>query len=549
MATSAVGNELPETRDRLTVRGLLDGNVPELVDNVYFTPIGATDPPVHRLSGELHFAETTMVTVLEDADWQGPGQTIFPEFSVPVLSYDRHLVPLERDIILSGEKAGSIWNVIVAPGAVWQEPGDGGYSRAALPFTLTNNAIGQARNGIAAFIYNDGAISSAAIQITQETAPVDTYVRTELRAIVPVVYEPRTFEDDAAVIAAFEQELAARLPARPWSELPEAELAQARFNDDTVPSDLSAGALLIDGVLYAQSVPTRTAGPFPYPEAMRHGVFSVAKSLSMGLSMFYIAQRHGDDLFEALITDYVPMLADHRGWHGVTFAHTLGMATGVRGGETGAIIHPFIVARPAAAKLRAIRAYPDAAPRPGEAFEYYSTHFFVLSYALNQYVKAREGPDADYWELVHRNVLNPLGIVRLPVQRTIEPDGRLGTPVQAWGVYPTVEEAAKIARLLQNEGRLGDRQVLSLSKVREAMARTPTRGYDTGGNQSYLHSLWWRPADLPGCTVHVPTMSGHGGNLVTMLPNGLVAIRFADDNDYDITPMIHATELYRSSCP
>ena len=69
-----------------------------------------------------------------------------------------------------------------------------------------------------------------------------------------------------------------------------------------------------------------------------------------------------------------------------------------------------------------------------------------------------------------------------------------------------------------------------------------------GGNQSYLHSVWWRPANLPGCVVHVPTMSGHGGNLVMMLPNGLVALRFADDNDYDITPMIHATELFRSSC-
>lgn len=549
LAVWSAANGIPDSRDRLTVTALIEGDVPEIVHNDYFRPIGATDTPSHRFSGILHFSETTMVTALPDADWQGAGQTIFPEFSVPVVARDRDLIPLERGTILSGEKATSIWNVIVSPGRVWSESGDAGYSRAALPFTLVNNAIGQARNGIAAFIYNDGMISSVAVQITQETAPVDTYMRTELRAMVPARYEPRVFDDEARIVTDFEVERAARLPLRPWSDLQDAELARARFNDDTVPSDLSAGAILIDGVLYAQSVSTRTAGPFPYPERMRHGVFSVTKTLSMAVSMFYVAHKYDDAVFDTLITDYIPILADHQGWRGVTFAHTLGMATGVRGGEEGSAIHPFIVARTATAKLRAIRELPDADPRPGETFEYYSTHFFVLSYALNQYVKAREGPDADYWSLVQRDVLRPLGIVHLPVQRTIEPGGSLGTPTQAWGSYPTVEETAKIALLLSNQGRLGDRELLSPTRIREALSPSLEAGYDTGGNQSYLHSVWRRPANLPGCVVHVPTMSGHGGNLVMMLPNGLVAIRFADDNDYDVTPMVHATELYRSSCP
>jgi CubicO group peptidase (beta-lactamase class C family) len=281
---------------------------------------------------------------------------------------------------------------------------------------------------------------------------------------------------------------------------------------------------------------------------MRHGVFSVTKTLGMGLSMFYIAQKYGDSVFDALISDYVPILADHPGWRGVTFAHTLGMATGNRGAETGVAIHPFIVARTAEAKMQAIRVLADAPPAPGETFDYASTHFFVLSYALNQFVKAREGPDADYWLMVTVDVLRRLDIGHLPISRTIEEDGGLGTPIMAWGSYPNVDEAAKIAQLLQDEGRYDGRQLLSQNKVREALVRTGLPGYDTGGNQSYLHSLWWRPANLPGCVVHVPTMSGHGGNLVMMLPNGLTAIRFGDDNHYDITPMVHATERYRLSC-
>ena len=37
------------------------------------------------------------------------------------------------------------------------------------------------------------------------------------------------------------------------------------------------------------------------------------------LSLFYFAERYGEDIFDAFITDYVPELADHPGWQGVTF--------------------------------------------------------------------------------------------------------------------------------------------------------------------------------------------------------------------------------------
>jgi hypothetical protein len=151
--------------------------------------------------------------------------------------------------------------------------------------------------------------------------------------------------------------------------------------------------------------------------------------------------------------------------------------------------------------------------------------------------------------MVEEDVLRPIGVQHLPVARTIEPDDALGTPIMAWGSYPNLDETAKIAQLLQNEGRHDGRRLLSERRVREALDRSGRPGYDTGGNQRYFHSFWWRPANLARCVVHVPTMSGHGGNLVMLLPNGLTALRFADDNHYDITPMVRATERFRPSCP
>jgi CubicO group peptidase (beta-lactamase class C family) len=536
------------TRDQLTVRDLLDGHIPGVVHNGYFKAIGETEPPADRLSGMLHFSETTMATPLPDSTWEGRGQTVFPEFSVSFISHEQHLIPLERGILLSGVGGASFWNIIVGPGRVWQERADGGYSRAAFPFTLTSNGVGQARNGVATFVYNSSTVSNVAIQVTQETAPFDTYLRADFHAVIPATYEPAELEGEADYIARFERELAARLSVRPWTELHNSELARRQYHEGALESDVSAAALLIDGVLYVQELETRSGGPYPFPDEMRHGVFSVTKTLGMGLAMFYVAHRYGDDVFEALITDYVPILANHPGWQGVTFAHTLGMATGNVGGETGAAIQPFIVARTAEAKLGAIRRFPDAPPAPGEVFNYASTHFFVLSYALNEYVKARQGPDADYWLMLKEDVLRPLGIDNLPLSRTIEEEEKLGTPIMGWGSYPTVNEVARIAQLLQDEGRFGGEQLLSAIKVREALSQAWHPGYDTGGNQSYYHSVWRRPAHLFRCVVHVPTMSGHGGNLVMMLPNGLTAIRFGDDNRYDITPMVRAIERYRSSC-
>lgn len=534
-------------RDKLTFDDLMNGNFPELVHNDYFMPIGSTTPPVHQLSGEIHFRETTMNTTHPDSDWKGSGKRFFPSFSVSVMSYGEYLIPFYRGIILCGDQQNSFWNIILSPGRVWQEPGDNGYSRASFPFTFTDNYIGQARNGLATFVYNSSEISDVAIQITQETAPVDGYQIANFRAMIPVRYTPSYFEDTEQQILDFEKELAARPPVRVWSELPLGGFTEDFFRGGLPPEEVSTAALFLDGRLYVQPANTRS-GPYPYPLEMRHGVFSVTKSLAMGLSMFFAAERYGEDLFEELIVDYVPDLADHPGWQEVTFEDAFCMATGTQGGETGENIVPFIYARTEEDKIAAINVLPNAAPVPGTIFNYASTNTFVLSYALDQYVKAVEEPDADFWLMVKKNVLRPLGIPHLPLARTIESDGTLGTPVMGWGSYPTVIEAAMIGRLLHHEGELRGKQVLNEFRVKEALYRTFRAGYDAGSAyglpQEYLHSMWINNIGLSIGVVTVASMNGHGGNFVVILPSGVIAIRFSDSNHYDISHMVAVAEFY-----
>ena len=62
---------------------------------------------------------------------------------------------------------------------------------------------------------------------------------------------------------------------------------------------------------------------------MRHGVFSVTKSLGAALALLRLAQKYGDGVFDLKIKDYVTVTAAHDGWERVTFGDALNMATGI----------------------------------------------------------------------------------------------------------------------------------------------------------------------------------------------------------------------------
>ena len=541
-----------EIRDKLTAAELLEETAALPIHNYYFLPISQTTTPPHPLSGTIHFSEASMKTTHPSSDWKGGGQNIFPGFSISFVSHREHLIPLQRGIIVSGEKRNSFWNIIVSPGRIWRENGDNGLSRAAFPFTLTDNAIGQARNGIATFVYDHRSISCAAIQVTQETAPIDAYFHGNFSALIPARYIPGNHPESLEVIDSFDREIKARIPVKPWAELSNPVWLKHIFNGGLSDDKVSAAALYMDGAIYLQGIQTRT-GPYPFPLEMRHGVFSVTKSLAMGLAMFYAAERYGDEIFNERICDYVPKLADHPGWHGVTFEHALGMATGTSGSEEGMDIVPYILARTADEKIEAIRDLPDADPAPGARMNYASTNFFALSYALNRFVKSMEGPQGDYWNLVKRDVLTPMGIGHMALTRTVESNGQLGIPIMGWGSYPTFQEAVKIARLLYDEGEFQGRQLLSRKRVREALSRTEHRGWNTELSsihpQYYMHSLWQQIMLTDRGKITVPSMRGHGGNLVGILPSGAIVLRFGDENYTDLRYMIEVAEYLRPSQP
>jgi hypothetical protein len=99
----------------------------------------------------------------------------FRRSGLTLQTIDGRLVPRERGSIVS--ERGSLarrqatGRSLPRPVAVWREAADGEWSRAALPINLVNDTENAALQGLLAFLYRGTQVSSARIQLVQQTAP------------------------------------------------------------------------------------------------------------------------------------------------------------------------------------------------------------------------------------------------------------------------------------------------------------------------------------------------------------------------------------------
>lgn len=538
------GPQITQPRDQLTVEQLLGQEVLPLTDMSYFARPEWAEEAIHPFSGAISIEDTELVFPIERTYY--PGENIFPGITLDFITHEGALIPIRNEFMVNDLQTNSLWNVLVGTGRVWHEKVDGDWSRASFPLTLTDSYIGQARNCVATFVYREDSISNLCVQCSQETADLNELQVGNMRAMLSVAYRPGTYPESNAVIAKRNRMVSNRLPVHPLSAIDtEHEIAGYFEKSLYTNTPTSLGAIIADGAIYLHPPQTRH-GLYPYPEEMRHAVYSVSKSMTGALALFYLAERYGDSIFDALISDHVPALAVHPAWQGVTFSHTLNMVTGTEGGEEGALLYEILIkARTAEEAINNIAGLNKGRGKPGEVFNYATTNLFVLSCAMQHYVEEKEGAGISYWDLVHENVLVPLGAENFVLRRTIETDGSEGLPLLGYGAWPTLDEVAKIALLFSNEGIYRGQQLLHREKCREAMGRAAWTGNDTGNDyrgKYYRHSFWARDFRVNGSKVEVTYMLGYGGNYVWFFPSGVIAIRFMDEYDLDFKDLVKGVE-------
>lgn len=541
------GPKLTQPRNQLTAQHLQRSDTLSLVDMSYYSKPAWAGKAIHQFSGSVSVKDTKLIYSKDRESYAG--ENIFPAITLNFIAHDGELIPIQKDIMITRNQSESFWDVIVGTGAVWQEEEDGEWSRASFPLTLTDRYVGQARNCVASFIYKPGAISNVCVQCSQETASLEDHRVGNIRAMLQAEYNPKRYADSAQVIEQHHQFKLRKLPVYPLNEIDTNHEVAYYFEKSLYTNaPTSMGAILMNEKLYLHPPKTRQ-GIYPYPHDMRHGVYSVTKSMAGALALMYFAQRYNADIFNALITDYVPALVNHPGWKGVTFSHTLNMVTGTVGSENMEhILDILIKARTAEESINNIATLGDAPEAPGEEFNYASTNLFVLSYALQHYVEKKEDKKICYWDLVHENVLVPIGAEYFTLRHTVESDGSKGIPILAYGAYPTLDEAAKIALLFSNNGNYKGQQLLHREKVREAFGLTKWAGYNVNNDKNYKHSFWSKSISTERCDISVTYMWGYGGNYVFFLPDNIIVFRFMDEYDLDFDDLIQRVERLKSSC-
>jgi CubicO group peptidase (beta-lactamase class C family) len=119
-----------------------------------------------------------------------------------------------------------------------------------------------------------------------------------------------------------------------WTELA-AKVGRSRlagFDGSMAAGDIVLSGLDYDGTFFLKECRS-AAGPLPWCERARFGVWSATKALVNETALLRLAQKFGAGVFELKIADYVPEAAAHPGWRDVRFEDAIDMATGIGNGS------------------------------------------------------------------------------------------------------------------------------------------------------------------------------------------------------------------------
>ena len=547
--------------------------------NSAFTP-GSDAVAEHApFLGTLRLAETEMTTkpaVFSPPSVLGRDPHLFPGVAISFFTDKGDLVPFTQDVIryASNNQGRSYWDVIVQPGRVWSQRADRGWSRAGFPFALVNSIEGETHNGLATFLYKDGRVSNLRFQIVQQTAPF--YIKDDFVAagLVSATFAPVATDQLGTLKRGYEADRTDAVPIAGWDELA-AKVSGAKlanFDGPMRASDIVLSGLDYRGTFYLKSCQS-AGGQLPWCDRARFGVWSATKALANETALLRLAEKYGPAVFEMRIADYVPGAARYGGWHNVRFEDAIDMTTGIGNGSTklepnntsdgylDASYSRWYEARSSQEKVTALLKDGGVYPwGPGQVTRYRDQDMFILGVAMDHFLKSKEGPAANIWSMLQREVFAPIGIHQAPTNRTIEADGSDGHPLMAYGYYPTISDMVLIARLYQNDGKHGDQQILYAPRIRELLAGSNPRGFPTGeklpvGETTYMNAFWVTSYVVAhDCRVFYPRMIGWGGNIVALMPGGLTGVRLAksgetaDKSEVDTSGMAQVADSLSRFC-
>jgi hypothetical protein len=478
-----------------------------------------------------------------------------PKFDFEFIQYDDYLIPVQRGLIIANHQS---WNYHLEPGRVWDEAGDGDFSRASFPFALSWKGSNATLNGTMTFLFNDDGISKVWYQVTQETT-INTSL--DLWGLLDAKYHPGVVASSRQIKADFSRELSDRFPTKPIETLkkdyPAVNLEMIGYG--VSPDHMTWYAVVIDGIQYLGGCQTRY-GTYPYCEYMRAPSYSTAKSSFASLALMRLNKKYQESVSDSLIKDYLPEAANSQGaWAMVTFDHALDMSTGNYQTSNRMVdeerwdTDPFWSEDYYEERLQAALDWPSSS-HPGEVWVYRTSDTFILTAAMQKYLVDKEGESADIFQFAVDEIYQPLGMSPgvFSTARTKD-DNWQGLPFGGYGLWWIPDDLAKISTFLNlDHGRIDQEQILDLDQLKAALQQDPQdRGVIRDGDGRYNNAFWadqYSSRNDPSCIFWVPHMYGYSGIVVSLLPNGIVYYYASDNQEFRTVETIQELEALKPIC-
>ena len=564
-------------RTELSADCLMTAKLDHQVDNSAFLPDSSAIAAQHILGLSLDIAEFTMRSNLAGVEINGEAIDCFPKSQLQLVSRHSDLIPLDRDL-LRDSNGSSYWDLSLSPGWVWSEATDGGWSRAALPFQLSNIFENDTHHGIATFLYNDNEISPVFYQIVTETKAFLCPANLQAWGWMEASHSDLDSDRVDSVVGKFIQEMDDQLPLKALSDWqsPQTDSCFESIDNGFGSDSTIISGLVIDNQIYASPCKT-SQGAYPYPRALKFGIWSATKTAFCSIACARVTQISGQDPRKLLVRDLMPAARNNRGWDAVTIGDCLNMATGIGTAaaeaeprsvfadylleesqveETGVTresydhYHAWFLAPSQQEKNQAAFACPSYPWAPGTVTRYRDQDLYIAGAALDAVLKKCRGADARIWDMVRDEVYTPARIHHAIKFQTIESDTSQQVPLSDAGLLLTMDNIARLGQLILDNGRIGDEQILDPILIDEFFNPRVAKGLPTGiqiedGEVHYHAGIWHLPyRSLAGKLFWIPSMRGYGGQIIQTLPNGITTFRFGHDS-YETEERYDALKLVK----
>lgn len=537
-AHPGAAGESPRILSREFLLGNADLEAPVAMQE--FAPGEGVSSAIPTFSGMLSLVDSTahgFETVIDLWDRRGsigPELSVLPAIDFEFVQHNAHLIPTRRGPLRSEHP---YWEVIVQPGLVWREAGDGRWWRAALPVALQERSANCIHNGVMTWLFNDaGEVSRVVYQFSSETCG---YLKFNLWGATSADFRPRRPENAAQIIARFERNRQSRLPVAPLTGLQLAyqgvDAQGLAVNDGIRRDDLSVFGIVADGTNYRSDCATRH-GPYPFCDELPLPSYSTAKSIVAAIAAMRLEHMMPGVLDRSIASLVEDCSAAQ--WRDVSMAHALDMATGNydstadEADEHAEPSRAFIFSDSHTAKLSFACGHYERKSRPGTRFVYHTSDTYLVGAALQAQLRKSYGAGADIYDLLLRPIWQRLGLSPL-MDQTLRTYDAWRQPFTGYGLTYELDDVLRIGAWLRAGATIDGEPVLDPGMLRASLQGDPDdRGLAAGADDLRYNNGFWAYDSGPslGCddAVWTPFMSGVSGITVVLFPNDVIYYYFSD---------------------